>query len=77
VVAIADDLPLAAEDAINGERQPDGEPVHAATGSARLIPLDDEVPVVLLDGEVDHAKSIDRRSRDGAPERPEHPDRSE
>jgi hypothetical protein len=31
VVAIADDLPLAAEDAIDGERQPDGEPVHAAT----------------------------------------------
>jgi hypothetical protein len=45
VVAIADDLPLAAEDAIDGERQPDGEPVHAATGTARLIPLDDEVPV--------------------------------
>jgi hypothetical protein len=77
VVAIADDLALAAEDAVDGERQPDGEPVHAATGTARLIPLDDEVPVVLLDGEVDHAESIDRRPPDGASERPEHPGRSE
>jgi hypothetical protein len=77
VVAIADDLALAAEDAVDGEGQPDGEPVHAATGAARLIPLDDEVPVVLLDGEVDHAESIDRRPPDGAPERPEHPGRSE
>jgi hypothetical protein len=77
VVAIANDLPLAAKDAIDGERQPDGEPVHAATGSARLIPLDDEVPVVLLDGEVDHAESIDRRPPDGASERPEHAGRPE
>jgi hypothetical protein len=77
VVAIADDLPLAAEDPIDGQRQPDGEPVHAATGSARLIPLDDEVPVVLLDGEVDHAESIDRRPPDGASERPEHAGRPE
>jgi hypothetical protein len=72
VVPIADDPPLAAEDAVDGQRQSDGEPVHAATGSARLIPLDDEVPVVLLDGEVDHAESIDRRPPDGASERPEH-----
>jgi hypothetical protein len=71
VVAIADDLPFSAEDAIDGQRQPDGEPVHAATGSARLIPLHDEVPVVLLDGEVDHAEPIDRRPPDGASERPE------
>jgi hypothetical protein len=71
VVPIADDPPLAAEDAVDGQRQSDGEPVHAATGSARLIPLDDEVPVVLLDGEVDHAESIDRRPPDGAAERPE------
>ena len=77
VVAISDDLPLAAEDAIDGERQPDGEPVHAATGTARLIPLDDEVSVVLLDGEVDHPESIDRRPPDGTLERPEHPGRSE
>jgi hypothetical protein len=77
VVAIADDLALAAEDAIDGEGQPDGEPVYAATGAARFIPLDDEVPVVLLDGEVDHAEAIDRRPPDGAPERPEHPGRSE
>jgi hypothetical protein len=77
VVAITDDLPLAAEEAIDRERQPDGEPVHATTGAARLIPLDDEVPVVLLDGEVDDAESIDRRPPDGASERPEHPGRSE
>ena len=77
VVAISDDLPSAAEDAIDGERQPDGEPVHTATGAARLIPLDDEVSVVLLDGEVDHPESIDRRPPDGASERPEHPGRSE
>jgi hypothetical protein len=77
VVPIADHLALAAEDAIDGERQPDGKPVHAATSTARLIPLDDEVPVILLDGEVDHAKSIDRRPPDGASKRPEHPGRSE
>jgi hypothetical protein len=77
VVAIADDLPLAAEDAIDGQRQSDGEPVHAATGAACLIPLDDEVPVVLLDGEVDHPESIDRRPPDGASERPEHAGRPE
>jgi hypothetical protein len=72
VVAIADDLPLPAEDAIDGQRQPDGESVHAATSPARLISLDDEMPVVLLDGEVDHAEAIDRRPPDGASERPEH-----
>jgi hypothetical protein len=77
VVAIADDLPLAAEDAIDGERQPDGEPVHATTGAARLVPLDDEVSVVLLDGEVDHPESIDRCPPDGTSERAEHPGRSE
>ena len=77
VIAISDDLPLAAKDAIDGERQPDGEPVHAATGTARFISLDDEVSVVLLDGEVDHAESIDRRPPDGASERPKHPWRSE
>jgi hypothetical protein len=77
VIAIADDSPLAAEDAIDGERQTDGEPVHAASGSAGLVPLDDEVPVVLLDGEVDHPESIDRRPPDGASERSEHPGRSE
>jgi hypothetical protein len=77
VVAIADDLPLAAEDPIDGQRQPDGEPVHAAPGAARLIPLDDEVPVVLLDGEVDHAEPIDGRPSDGASERPEYAGRPE
>jgi hypothetical protein len=40
-----------------GERQPDAEPVHAAPSTARLVPLDDEVPVVLLDRKVNHAKS--------------------
>jgi hypothetical protein len=78
VVAIADDLPLApAEGTIDRQRQPDREPVHAPTGPARLVPLHDEVAVILLDGEVDHAESIDRRPPDGAPERPEHPRRSE
>ena len=73
VVAIADDLPSAAEGAIDGERQPDGEPVHDATGAARFIALDDEVPVILLDREVDHAEPIDRRPSDRTLERPEHP----
>jgi hypothetical protein len=76
VIAIADDVSLAAERAIDSERQPDGEPVHAATGAARLIPLDDEVPMVLLDREVNHPKVIDRRPPDGTPERPENPRRS-
>jgi hypothetical protein len=49
VVAIADDLSLAAQDAIDRQRQSDGEPVHAASGTPRLVPLDDEVPVVVLD----------------------------
>jgi hypothetical protein len=77
VVAITHDLPLATEGAIDGERQPDGEPVHAAAGTPRLIALDDEVPVIMLDREMDDAESIERRPRDGAPERPEHSRRSE
>jgi hypothetical protein len=77
VVAIADDPPLAPDGSIDGERQPDGEPVHAAAGAARFVPLDDEVPVVLLDRKVDHPESIDRRPPDGALERPEQPRRSE
>jgi hypothetical protein len=73
VIPIADDLPSAPEGAVDCERQPDGEPVHAAASATRLIPLDDEVPVVLLDRKVDHPKAIDRRPRDGASERAEHP----
>ena len=73
MIPVADDLPSAAEGAVDRERQPDGEPVHAAARAARLIPLDDEVPVVLLDRKMDHPKAIDRRPRDGAPERAEHP----
>ena len=71
VIAIADDLPLAAEDAVDGEGESDREAVHATAGPAGLISLDDEVPVVLLDREMDHPEAIDRRPRDGAPERPE------
>jgi hypothetical protein len=73
VIPVADDFASAAEGAVDRERQPDGQPMHAAARAARLIPLDDEVPVVLLDRKMDHAKAIDRRPRDGAPERPEHP----
>ena len=73
VIPVAHDLPSAAEGAVDRERQPDGEPVHTAAGAARLIALDDEVPVILLDRKMDHTKAIDRRPRDGAPERPEHP----
>jgi hypothetical protein len=73
VIPSADDFPSAAEGAVDSERQPNGEPVHTAAGAARLIPLDDEVAVVLLDRKMDHAKAIDRRARDGAPERAEHP----
>jgi hypothetical protein len=76
VIPIADDLPLAAEDAVDGERQSDREPVHAAAGTACLISLDDEVPMVLLDREVDHPEAIDRRPPDGATERSEHPRRA-
>ena len=68
VVPIADDLPLASEDAVDGERQSNREPVHATAGTARLIPFDDEVAVVLLDREVNHPEAIDRRPRDGASE---------
>jgi hypothetical protein len=67
---------FATEGAIDGERQPDRKPVHAAPGTARLIALDDEVPMVLLDGKVDHAETIERSARDGAAERPKHPGRS-
>jgi hypothetical protein len=69
VVPIADDLPLATEDAVDGQRQPDGQPVHAAPGPARLIPLDDEMGVVLLNREVNHPEAIDGRPRDGVAER--------
>jgi hypothetical protein len=60
VVAVTDDpSPTTAEGAIDRERQPDGEPMHAAPGPARLVPLDDEVPVILLDGEVNHPEPVD------------------
>jgi hypothetical protein len=72
VIPVANDLPLAAEDAVDGERESDREPVHATARTARLVSLDDEVPVVLLDREVDHPEAVDRRPRDGAPECPEH-----
>jgi hypothetical protein len=72
VIPIADDLPRASQDAVHGERQSNREPVHATAGTARLIPLDDEVPVVLLDREVNHPEAIDRRPRDGASECSEH-----
>jgi hypothetical protein len=68
VVPIPDDLPLASQDAVDGERQSNRQPVHATSGTARLIPLDDEVPVILLDREVNHPEAIHRRPRDGASE---------
>jgi hypothetical protein len=71
VVPIADDLPLASEDPIDGERQSNRQPVHATAGPARLISLDDEVAVVLLDREVNHPEAVDRCPRDGASERSE------
>ena len=76
VIPVADDLPSAAEGAVDRERQPNRQPVHAAARAPRLIPLDDEVPVVLLDRKMDHPKAIDRGPRDGASERAEHPRRS-
>ena len=72
MIPVADDLPSAAEGAVDRERQPDRQPVHAAARAPRLIPLDDEVPVVLLD-RTDYAKAIDRSARDGASEHAEHP----
>ena len=49
VIPVADDLTFAAKGAVDRERQPDGQTVNAAAGAACLIPLDDEVPVILLD----------------------------
>ena len=77
VKAVADHLPFAPERAVDGERQPNGQPVHAPTGAAGLVALDDEVAVVLLDRKVDHPEPVDRRPSDGAPERPEHARRAE
>jgi hypothetical protein len=71
VVPIADDLPLAPQDPVDGQRHSNREPVHATAGTARLIPFDDEVGVVLLDREVNHPEAIDRGPRDGASERSE------
>ena len=63
MITIADDLPLAAEDAVDGERQSDREAVHAAAGAARLIALDDEVPVVVLDEKwITRKRSTDARA---------------
>ena len=73
MIPVADDLPFAAEGAVDRERQPDRQPVHAAARAPRFIPLDDEVPVVLLDRKMDHPKAIDRSPRDGAAEGTEHP----
>jgi hypothetical protein len=57
VVPIADHLPPAAEQAIHRQSQPDREPVHAAARAARLVSLDDEVTVILLDREMDDSKA--------------------
>jgi hypothetical protein len=65
VIPVADHLPLAAERAVHRQRQPDREPVHAATSAPRLVALDDEVPVVLLDREMDHAEAIPARDTAG------------
>ena len=73
VIPVAHDVPSAAESAVDRERQPDREPVHATAGAPRLIAFDDEVPVVLLDRKMDHAKAIDRSPCDGASERAEYP----
>jgi hypothetical protein len=72
MIPVADDLTLAAEDAVDGERQSDGEAVHAPACTTRFIPLDDEVPVILLNREVDDPEAIDGCPRDRAPQRPEH-----
>jgi hypothetical protein len=77
VVPVANDLPLAAEGAVDGEGQADGEPVDAAASAAGLVPFDDEVPVVLLDREVNDPEAIERGPRDGAPDRCEHARRAE
>ena len=69
MIPIADHLPPAPEQAIHRQGQSDREPVHAAAGAARLVSLDDEVTVILLDREMDHSKAIDRRPGDGPPER--------
>jgi len=73
VIPVPHNPSLAAQRPVDGQRQSDREAVHAAAGPAWLVPLDDEVPVVLLDRKVDHAKAIDGRPRDGAPERRKHP----
>ena len=72
VIAVANDLSLAAEDAVDRERQPDRKAVHATARPARLVALDDEMPMVLLNREVDRPEAIDGRPRDGAPERSEY-----
>jgi hypothetical protein len=63
VVPIADHLPPAAEHAIHRQGQSDRQPVHAPACAPRLVSLDDEVTVILLDREMDHPKTIDRRAR--------------
>jgi hypothetical protein len=59
VIPVADDLPLAAEDTVDGERQADRQPMNAAAGTACLVSLDDEVTVVLLNRKLDHPEAID------------------
>ena len=77
VVAIADNLSFAAERAVHGQRQANGEPVDPPAGAARLVPFDDEVAVVLLNRKVDHAESVERGPRDRRAERPEHARRAQ
>jgi hypothetical protein len=38
VIPVADDLASATERAVDRQRQPDGEPMHAAAGAARFVP---------------------------------------
>ena len=77
VIAIAYDGSLAAEAPVHGERQSDRQAVNAAAHTSRIVTFDDEVAVVLLDGEMNDPKPVERCAGDGPLDGREHPRRAE
>jgi hypothetical protein len=66
VIPVGKDAPSAAEGAIDGASDADGEAAHARRESAGVIRFGDEVNVIGLDRELDDPKARTRRGRKGA-----------
>src|SRR4051812_39421952 len=72
MVAIAPDLPAPPERAVDRQGDPDGQTLNAAAERAAPVAFDEQMDVVLLDREVNHAKRLPAGAGDGAANRREH-----